>query len=88
MRVLKEEFIQDWSEAMDGSNSLFNLMVEQLGLPREFAEKKLNELIKSTGRSAADLNLSDLREIAAELLNEIILETEDGQLSPLNNNLN
>jgi hypothetical protein len=73
---------------MDGSNSLFHLMIEQLGLPREFAEEKLGELIAAKGRSAANLNLEDIRDIAAELLNEIILENEDGSLSPLNDNLN
>jgi plasmid stability protein len=59
------------------ADSLFNTVIQATGLPEDSVEKELRALIAQHGKSPQDLTLDDLREILADYLQTIILESQD-----------
>ncbi len=59
------------------ADSLFNTVIQATGLPEDSVEKELRTLIARHGKSPQDLTLDDLREILADYLQTIILESQD-----------
>jgi hypothetical protein len=52
---------------------LVDALVKYSGLPTDYAERRIVELIAAHNKDIKTLNLEDIREIAADLLQDIIL---------------
>jgi NTP pyrophosphatase (non-canonical NTP hydrolase) len=52
---------------------LVDALVKYSGLPSDYAQRRILELIAAHKKDLSALNLEDIREIAADLLQDIIL---------------
>lgn len=59
------------------AGSLFNTVIQATGLPEDSVEKELRMLVARHGKSPQDLTIDDLREILADYLQTIIIESQD-----------
>jgi hypothetical protein len=54
---------------------LFDLLVENTGLPPEYVRRKLDDLLKTTGTPVESLNLEQVRDLLSQLLLTLIEES-------------
>jgi hypothetical protein len=53
-----------------------NTIAVATGLPQEMVMRELMQLIEKAGKSAETIGLDDLREILAQFLQDVLLETK------------
>lgn len=56
--------------------SLIDLIIELSGLPKEWARNEVRQLIEKKGLPMEALNIEHVREILAELLQEVLISTK------------
>lgn len=57
--------------------NLFNTVVAATGLPQNAVSAELGDLLSQVGKSPEDMTIEDLREIMAEYLQTVLLETKE-----------
>jgi ribosomal protein L1 len=63
-------------EAIMGK-SLFNTVIAATGLPENAVERELGSLLSRAGKNPETMTLDDLREVLAEYLQSVLLETKE-----------
>ena len=53
---------------------LLEILVQNCGLPEDYARNRLYFLIEESGKSPDDVTLEDIRQVLSSLLQEIILD--------------
>lgn len=54
---------------------LIDALVQSSGLPEDYTRKKLLALLSEKGLSASDLTLDELRDVLADLLQDVVAES-------------
>ena len=54
---------------------LFDVLVENTGLPPEYVRRKLDHLLKTTGTPIESLSLEQVRDLLSNLLLDLIAES-------------
>jgi hypothetical protein len=57
--------------------SLFEKVVSATGLPEDLVSKELKTLLEKSGHSSESVSLDELREVLANLLQDVLLETKE-----------
>lgn len=73
---------------MEGANSILDLLIEQIGLPKQFVQSHIEGWLSARNLKSEDLTLRDLRELAADLLEQLSHDVENNQLRSFNDHLN
>jgi hypothetical protein len=55
---------------------LVEALIKYSGLPEDYARKRIQQLIEQSGKSTETLGLDDIREMASDLLHEVILTSQ------------
>lgn len=58
-------------------NELLELLVKSSGLPEEYTRRKLMLMLQAAGKSPDDVTLNDVRELLADLLLDLIEESQN-----------
>jgi hypothetical protein len=73
--------MSDYADSKDGGpmrgNHLFNTVVGATGLPEEPIRHELEKLILAAGKEPDTLSLEDLREVLADYLQTVLVQTKD-----------
>ena len=58
---------------------LIEMLVQHSGLPEGYARRRIHEMIQRSGKTVDSLTIEDLRMMAADLLQDIILNSGQDQ---------
>ena len=58
---------------------LIEMLIQHSGLPEDYARRRINEMVARSGKTVDNLTIEDLRMMAADLLQDIILNSGHDQ---------